>query len=233
MKDGNSLPNTAFLRDIQDWVWKRFPTRQLSATDIFYVLQWADSGVPACIFIDGFENWLKSHPREFVSECRLSSLQFEAGRIISAYRQTHAASSIPEPIIVDDPYETALNRIADQGRKTNNPLLRNMLRTFYQQMLSSRKRARKDYPDWNTRSESFYPLQARAIIDWNTHFHALIDECFRMLAEQEQEKLTELTPAEKLHCMQIGSEAQQIYKTHLLQKKIAQYFDISPLLESL
>ena len=215
MKDGNSLPNTAFLRDIQDWVWKRFPTRQLSATDIFYVLQWADSGVPACIFIDGFENWLKSHPREFVSECRLSSLQFEAGRIISAYRQTHAASSIPEPIIVDDPYETALNRIAAQGRKTNNPLLRNMLRTFYQQMLSSRKRARKDYPDWNT------------------HFRALIDECFRMLAEQEQEKLTELTPAEKLHCMQIGSEAQQIYKSHLLQKKIAQYFDISPLLESL
>lgn len=228
-----NLPHAEFLRDIQSWVWKRFPTRQLSATDVFYALQWAESGVPFCIFSDGFEAWLHTHPLEFVKSGNLSALHFEADRIIKAYHQHLSSVSNTTPTIVDDPYETALTRIAEVGKKTQNPLLRDELRIFYQNMIVSRTEARKLYPDWNQRSESFYPLKARAIIDWDASIEILLQHCFSMLSEQEQTRLQKLAPVDEIHCMQIGEDAQKIYKLRILNQKIAEYFEISVLMTSL
>ncbi len=232
MNDPNT-PHTEFLRDIQSWVWKRFPTRQLSATDIFYALQWAESGVPFCIFSDGFEAWLHTHPLEFVKSGNLSDLHFQADRIIKAYHQHISSAPDTTPTIVDDPYDTALTRIAEVGKKTKNPLLRDELRIFYQNMLISRTEARKLYPDWNQRSESFYPLKARAIIDWDKALKTLLQHCFSMLSEQEQTHLKKLAPVDEIHCMKIGEDAQYIYKTRILNQKIADYFEISALIKSL
>jgi len=104
------LPHASFLQDIQNWVWKRFPTRQLSATDIFYAMQWAESGVPSIFFIDGFEAWLQTHPKEFVANAKLSNLRFEADRIVTAYRTLHPVQP-PTEITSEDPFETMLHRL--------------------------------------------------------------------------------------------------------------------------
>lgn len=224
------MPHSEFLQDIQSWVWKHFPTRQLSAADIFYAMQWAETGVPCCIFTDAFEACLRSKNNEFLKTGKLSSLHFDAERVIDNYRIQHTDNSPKQPLIVDDPYQIALERIADSGKKTNNPLLRDELRIFYQNMLNSRSENRKAYPDWNQRSESYYPLKARAIVDWESSLSTLLNNCFEMLTDQEKSQLQKLSPADEAHCLFISEEAQNVYKKRILNQKIAEYFDISPLL---
>ena len=228
-----SMPHAEFLRGIQNWVWRRFPARQLSATDIFYALQWAESGVPCCIFTDGFEAWLQTHPQECEKSIKLSGFHFEAERIIAGYRKLHANDPHLTPVIVDDPYEKALSLIAECGRNTKNPLLRDELRIFYQTMLKSRAENRQLYPDWNQRSESFYPLKAHALVDWENALNLLLEHCYNMLSEEEQNKLSMLKPADKIHCMHISEEAQKIYINRILHQNVAEYFEITKLLGNL
>ncbi len=220
----------SFLRELQAWVWKRFPTRQLSASDIFYALKWAESGVPCCIFTDGFEAWLSRHPLEFVKDGQLSVLRFEAERIIGAYRELHSKDA-ERPLLVDDPYEMRLSIITQCGRETDNVLLRERLRAFYQKMRVSCQEARTAYPEWMQRSEQYYTLKARAILSWDEGLSCLLRECFEMLSEEEQASLKTLSGAERLHCMQISDEAQKIYKSQIIDKKIAKYFGILQLLD--
>ena len=85
-----SLPfsHELFLRDMQAWVWMRYPTRQLSATDVFYALQWAASGLCARDFTSAFDAYLAEHPDVFDRGCRLSRLQYEAKRVIADAKLT-------------------------------------------------------------------------------------------------------------------------------------------------
>lgn len=221
-----------FLRDMQNWVWVRFPTRQLSATDIFYAIQWADSGVPSRYLIDGFEENMRRSGAEFAKSGKLSCLHFEADRLISAWHREHAVLQ-PAPLLIDDPYEKALSRLTMIGCRTENSLLRGELRIFYQNMVNSRTLARKTYPDWNQRSESFYPLKARAIVDWEDSLAKLFEHCYAMLSEQEQNRLSELSPVEQMHCMYISEDAKKAYKLRILNNKIAEYFKMSELLDDL
>ncbi|MBQ9395486.1 MAG: hypothetical protein IJU23_08210 [Proteobacteria bacterium] len=222
----------SFLRDMQNWVWVRFPTRQLSATDIFYALQWADSGVPARYFIDGFEENLRRSGAEFAKTGKLSCLRLEADRLIAAWRRDHAGQE-KAAILVEDPYEKALSRLTMIGCRTENSLLRDELRIFYQNMMYSRTQARKSYPDWNQRSESFYPLKARAIVDWEDSLARLFEHCYVMLSEQEQSRLSSLSPQEQMHCMYISEDAQKTYKMRILNHKLADYYKMNELLEDL
>lgn len=228
-----NTPHADFLRNIQNWLWKRFPTRQLSATDIFYVLQWANSAVPCCIFIDGFESWIHAHPGKFENDARLSSLQHVAWKIIASYRKK--TSSLPQssPLLVDDPYEKILNATAHIGQNISNPLLREILRTFYTNIRNDRTDAQNAFPTWNQRADSYYPFRAQAILDFETERDRLILACQNLLSERERQALETLSPQENLHCMIISENAQKQYKMQLLRQKIAQYFDISDLMDIL
>lgn len=228
----NKEHHDSFLRDMQNWVWVRFPTRQLSAADIFYVIQWADSGIPARFFIDGFEQHLQRGSSEFCRTGNLSCLRFEADRLIASWRRDHAGQE-KVSILVEDPFEKALSRLTMIGCRTENSLLRDELRIFYQNIINSRNIARNTYPDWNQRSESFYPLKARAILDWDTSLATFLKHCFAMLSEQEQHRLSELSPVEQMHCMYISEEAQELYKMRILHHKVAEYFDVKELLDDL
>ena len=226
-----SLAHAAFLHDMQEWVWKRFPTRQLSATDVQQVLQWAETAIPSCILIDGLESWIHAHPGKFESDGRLTSLRFEAGRIIDAYRT--AAPAPVQPLRLDDPYAVALDQIADVGRKTDNPLLRDALRGFYQRMRESRRTAQDRYPLWNRRSEQYYPLKAQAILDWDGGLHGLAETCLGLLSDAERAAIETPSPSETMHCMFLGDEAKAVYLDRQRLRKTAEYFGFAGLLSIL
>ena len=96
LPDATESPHAAFLRAIQEWVWSRFPTRQLSASDIFYSLQWAESQIPASVFIKSFDLFLQAHPHHFDEGCKLSKLQYEASkrRLLSLRKKKRFKSSV-------------------------------------------------------------------------------------------------------------------------------------------
>lgn len=227
------MTNAPFIRDMQAWVWKRFPSRQLSATDIYYVLKWAESGVPSSIFTDAFEHLLNSRACEFETSGKLSTLRFEAGRIIADYQKTLLREPNVRPVTVDDPYETALSRIAQAGRDTQNQLLQAELRRFYKSILDDQSKARHDYPEYGSRIESFYAYKAQAILAWDKGMEALLENCARLLSDEERLPLLSLTPKEKLHCIPLSEEARELYKKHIFNRKLAEYFEFSSLLEPL
>ena len=223
-----------FIKAMQEWVWRRFPTRQLSATDLYYVMQWAASEVPVSVFIDGFEAYLKDHPHFMDTDCRLSKFQFLARQIIAACRQHQAEVVQPvEKIQVTDPYQPLLEQLTSCGRRTKNPLLREALRSLYQKMRDSCAMARNSFPDWDCRVEDYYRLKAQAIIDWEVEFGAFCQVCFKMLADVEQSKLLELSPAEKAHQMYLGAEAEAVWQARRINEKTAEYFGFSELLEAI
>ena len=224
------LPHASFLQDIQNWVWKRFPTRQLSASDIFYVMQWAETGVPSIFFIDGFEAWLQTHPKEFITNANLANLRFEANRIIEGYRSLHPVHRSIEMDVID-PFETMQHRLEVLGKTTPNESLRNELRSIYQKVRSAQRETQSMYPDWNQRAESFYTLKARALLLWDECLETLIAQCFSWLPRENQEKMKTLTPAENLHLLRLGDEAQELYKKNLFQQKVADHCGMASLLE--
>ncbi|MBO4350215.1 MAG: hypothetical protein J6A01_04610 [Proteobacteria bacterium] len=227
--DGN-MPHASFLQDIQNWVWKRFPTRQLSASDIFYVMQWAETGVPSIFFIDGFEAWLRAHPKEFITNANLANLRFEADRIIEGYRSLHPVQ-LPVEINVEDPFETMRHRLEILGKSTQDEALRKDLRKIYQQIRTAQRETQSQYPDWNQRAESFYTLKARALIVWDECIESLITQCFSRLPQEKQEEMKVLTPAENLHLLRLGDEAQEMYKKTQFHQRIAKHYEMESLLD--
>ena len=231
LPDATESPHAAFLHAIQEWVWTRYPTRQLSATDIFYSLQWAESQLPASVFIRSFEDFLAAHPHHFDDGCRLSKLQFEARRIIA--QQQKAQSEAPRnsaPIVVNDPFHTALKIITICGQRTENPILKDALRKLYADFRTAQQQTRQKYPDWDRHTEAFYRLKAEALLLWQESVQKLCDDCLALLSENERQPLTELTAAEKIHCMQLGPEAEKIYKNRVRNEKITEYFGVHELL---
>lgn len=221
-----------FIKAMQEWVWRRFPTRQLSATDLYYVMQWAASEIPVSVFIDSFEAYLKEHPHFFETDCRLSKLQFQARLVMSSCRQhLGEISQPPEKIQVIDPYATILEQLALCGRRTKNPLIRELLRSLYQTMRESCRMARNAFPEWENKADDFYRLKAQAVLDWEQGFQAFCQSCFMMLADVEQEKLLELSPSEKAHLMYLGSDAQAAWQAQRLNEKTAVYLGVAELLE--
>ena len=221
-----------FIKAMQEWVWRRFPTRQLSATDLYYVMQWASSEIPVSVFIDSFEAYLKEHPHFFETDCRLSKFQFQARRVISACRQHQTEADQPmDKIQVTDPYATILEQLALCGRRTKNPLIRDSLRTLYQKMRESCRTARREYPEWDKKADDFYRLKAQALLDWEQEFNGFCQTCFMMLADVEQEKLLELSPSEKVHLMYLGMDGQAAWQARRLNEKTAVYLGVAELLE--
>ncbi|MBR4984812.1 MAG: hypothetical protein IKY83_03600, partial [Proteobacteria bacterium] len=216
------MTNVAFIRDMQAWVWKRFPSRQLSAIDIYYAQKWSESGVPSHIFTDAFEHMLRERNCEFEASGKLSTLRFEASRIIADYLKILNAPTNVPPVTLDEPYEKALERIAQIGRDHPNPLLLAELRTFYRTLLDTKSAARKAYPEYHARIESYYAYKAHAILAWDQGLEALLARCAQLLSEEETDRLNTLTPSEKIHCMQLSADAQAHYKKQIFQKKIAE-----------
>lgn len=223
-------PHTSFLRTIQAWVWQRFPVHQLSANDIFYAIQWAQSGIPAAMLTEAFETWLQEHPHHFDDGFRLTRLKLQAEHAIAEYRKK--AMATPPPVIVHDPFKAALDAITVCGKQTENPLLRDLLREFYQGMRDAQALAIESCPGWNERPDAFYPFKARAILAWDKHLAHLLTQCFNMLSEQEQTQIKQLTPREKIHCMHLGNEAKQYYLKQCMNTRLAAYFQIESLLEN-
>ena len=228
------LTHAPFLRAIQEWVWKRFPARQLSPADIFYAMQWAASEIPVSVFIREFEAFLKTHPHHLDDSFRLSKFQFQARQIILSCRQNSQPIVQPvDQIQITDPYQTALTRLAHCGRKTNNELLRDALRIFYQHMRESCKQIREEFPDWQTRPDHFYRLKAQAVMDWDQGLCELCQTCFMALADEEQKQLLDLTPVEKAHLMYLGPDAEKTWRSRRINEKTAAYLGFSELMESL
>ncbi len=227
-------PHADFLRAIQEWVWLRYPTRQLSASDIFYSLQWAESHIPASVFTQNFDAYLLEHPHYFDDGCKLSKLQFEAKRIIGEQQKELSGLPANTEIHVDsDPYDTAIRYITICGKRTTNPLLKDELRKIYTNLRSSRKKAMIKYPNWNKQTEEYYKFKAEAFLLWQDDIQNLCNNCLSMLSDTEQNQLRTLTPAEKIHCFQLGQEAETIYLNRILREKIARYFDFEELLNAI
>ncbi len=227
--DGN-MPHASFLQDIQNWVWKRFPARQLSASDIFYVMQWAETGVPSIYFMDGFEAWLRAHPKEFITNANLANLRFEADRIIEGYRSLHPVQQHIE-MNVKDPFETMLHRLEILGKSTQDEALRQDLRRIYQQIRTSQREAQSKYSDWNKHAEIYYTFKARALIQWDECIESLIAQCFSRLPQEKQEEMKKLTPAENLHLLRLGDEAQEQYQKTQFHQRIAKHYGMESLLD--
>ena len=222
-------PHATFLRELQEWVWRRFPVHQLSATDIFYAIQWAQTGISADMLTDYFEAWLQDHPHHFDDGFRLTRLKIQAEHAIADFRKKPVVSV--SPILVNDPFKSALDVITICGKQAENPLLRDALRVFYQAMREAQREAVASYPDWTQRQDVFYMFKARAHLAWDEHLARLFEHSFGMLSEPEQAEMQQLTAQEKLHCMHIGDEAKQHYIQRCLYQRIATYFHIESLLE--
>ena len=220
-----------FIRAIQDWVHNRYPTRQLSATDLFYAIQWANSEVPAACFVEAFEEILRNRPHFLDEGFRLSKFNFEAQKMISRYRQKRSEDPQPiEKICVSDPYQEILDRLVKCGRMTTNPVLRDELRKLYQNMRQSKHQAENAEPEWSQRADQYYRYKSHAVVDWDEGLANLCNTCFMMLADVEQKTLLELSPAEKAHLMHLGEEAEKIWRTQRLREKVASYMGFSELL---
>lgn len=224
-------PHASFLRALQAWVWRRFPVHQLSATDIFYAIQWAQTGISADMLTDYFEAWLQDHPHHFDDGFRLTRLKLQAEHAIADFRKKPISSV--SPILVSDPFKAALDAITVCGKQAENPLLRDELRAFYQAMREAQRESQTTYPDWSSRRDIFYMFKARALLAWDEHLGHLFENCFAMLSDQEQLEMKQLTVQEKLHCMHIGDEAKQHYIQRCLYQRIASYFRIEYLLENI
>ncbi len=89
------------------------------------------------------------------------------------------------------------------------------------------------YPNWNKQTEEYYKFKAEAFLLWQDDIQNLCNNCLSMLSDTEQNQLRTLTPAEKIHCFQLGQEAETIYLNRILREKIARYFDFEELLNAI
>ncbi len=223
-----------FLRDMQSWVHLRYPTRQLSATDVFYALQWASSGLTAHDFTAAFDVYLSQHPEAFERGCRLSRLKYEAQRVMrdGNRRRAFPASARPAPDCsdADDPYEIAICRIIECGKQTPMPPLRDILRKAYTAMAQAHRVCAQVFADWRLTPENYAEYKAKCLID----FEAAVDEVFRsateLLAGEEIEKLRELTQKEKIRAFRLGDEAKERFLARAFRQNAARYFGIEKLL---
>jgi len=220
-----------FLATMQRWLNDCFPTRQFSSTDIFYLFQWARSGIPAAEFMAGFNDFLARHPGFFDKSFRLSRLKYEAERIIAKQIKCRT-QAIHEPLsIVNDPYQPLLEAVTHCGRSLANPMLRDILRQAFRDLKHAQTQAEHRLSQWRTLAEDYYAFKAQAMMDWQSVLQKIGDACLACLTPQEMETITALSAREKVHAMQLGHEAAQHYQKARAREKLAQYFDLSSLFE--
>ncbi len=226
-----------FLRDMQSWVHLRYPTRQLSATDVFYALQWASSGLTARDFTAAFDVYLSQHPEAFERGCRLSRLKYEAQRVMreESRRRSSLPAARPAPDCGDagDPYEIAICRIIECGKQTRMPPLRDILRKAYTAMAHAHRVSAQAFADRRLTPENYAEYKAKCLIDYD----AAVDEVFRsateLLAREEIEKLRALTQKEKIRAFRLGDEAKERFLARVFRQNEARYFGIEKLLKPL
>lgn len=225
-------PNTLnFIKRIQNWLQQRYATRQLSATDLFYLMQWAESDIEVELFIEAFDDLLRREPKFFSKGVRLSRLHFEATKLMRAGYKNHQ-SRPHSPITVEDPYPLVLDLIARLGRQTDNPILRDILRHSFRELRQSQQRSNEAYPNWSQNVERFIAYKAQAYLDWELILESLCAEALKILAPQEQADILEPTSVEKAHLMHLGDEAAARYQSAIVRKKTAESLGFSSLLEA-
>lgn len=223
-------PHAAFLRDIQAWVWTYCPTRQLSATDTYYALKWAASGLPASTFTRAFDAFIAKNPRTFAHGCRLSILSSYAARIMSTAPKLAPQPAIPIPDSARDPFDEAIDRIVQCGKRSQNPLLRDLLRTAYNELSRAHQAAVKECPHWRATPHDFYEFKARALTAIDAQIARICLSAREFLSPAELRDLQKLTPAEQLHCLRLGPDAESRYKNRIFDQKMASRLGFSDVL---
>ena len=234
MTDTLPFRHEIFLRDIQSWVWMRYPTRQLSAADVFHALQWAASGLSAHDFTIAFDAYLRKHPRLFERGCRLSQLQYEAKRVISAEKRRRSAQPAVAPpwngADVDDPYETALRRIVECGKQTEQPPIRDILRKAYSALYHAHRVSLAAHAEWRETLESYSLYKAQGLADYAAAVDQTFDAAESLLCAEETEKLRTLNQKEKIRAFRLGDEAKKRLLDQIFRRNAACYFGLEKLL---
>lgn len=234
-----SLPfrHELFLRDMQAWVWMRYPTRQLSATDVFYALQWAASGLCARDFTSAFDAYLAEHPDVFDRGCRLSRLQYEAKRVIGAEKRrqsTLPAAQMPwHGDIVEDPYDVAICRIIECGKRTEQPPIRDILRKAYVALIQAHQVSIAAHPNWRETPESFAKYKAQCLADYASAVDLTFEGVNELLCDEEKAKLRRLDQREKIRAFQLGNDAKARFLAQIYRRNVAGYFGLDVLLSPL
>lgn len=220
-----------FLRSIQAWFATRWPTRQLSASDMYYISKWAASNVAAGEYIAAFNRYLDSHPNFCDSNVTLSRLHFLAKEIsANATKKPSASSALPQPNRADDPYVTVINRLVDCGKQSDNPILRDILRDAFNQLTLCHRCALQAHPDWRLSTEAFYKFKAQCIIDNDNAVQAILSRLSDLLSPQELDALNTLSTADKIRSFNLGDIAKSKFLRQRFNLKLADYFDIAPIL---
>ncbi len=227
-----SLPHALFLQTIQNWVRSYVSTQQLSATDLFFALEWAESGVRPDALTDHLDRYIAQNPEVIQNGIKLSKLRWEAERYISAIRQK-APETLVQPMVVSDPFVALLDAIADIGRSVSNAFIKDILRTTWKSIHKSHQRALTLYPDWNTSPTAYYQLKAYAITTHREACQTACCKCSELLTPQELEVLTALTPQEQIRALTLGEEATKRFLQQCHNEKIAARFELTELLNLL
>jgi len=227
-----SLPHALFLQTMQNWVRSYLSTQQLSATDLFFALEWAESGVRADALTDHFDHYIAQNPDVIKNGVKLSRLRWEAERYISALRQK-TPETLAQPMIVSDPFATLLNAVAEAGRSSSNALVTEILRTMWKSLNKAHQAALELYPDWNTSPSEYYQLKAYAITTHRQACQSACNSCAEILTQQELDDLISLTTQEQMHLLTLGEDAAQRFRNKCRTEKIAAHFGLGELLNLL
>lgn len=221
-----------FLRSIQAWFATRWPTRQLSASDMYYISKWAAANVSAGEFIAAFNRYLDTHPDFCDTNVTLSRLHFLAKKISDNAPKKNSSPHVPpSPNRANDPYVTVINRLVDCGKQSDNPLLRDILRDAFNQLSLCHRCALQTHPDWRLSTEAFYKFKAQCIIDNDHAVQDILTRLSDLLSPQELDALNTLSTADKIRSFNLGDIAKSKFLQHRFHLKLADYFDIAPILE--
>lgn len=218
-----------FLKTMQTWVASYAPTHQLSAADLYYVLNWAKSGVRANELTDWFDRFLASHPDFFKDGVRLSRLQYEAEKLIVSKHKSFEQIA-QEPLVVQDPFGSVLACITKLGQQTQNVFVRDALRQSWRDLRRAQHEAIQAHPDWQTSATEFYALKALAICATQQIVEEACHACFDTLAPCEKSDVETLSPKEQIHLMKLGPEASARFVKATRLQKIADRFGLGELL---
>ena len=234
MNPVNDMPPhfVRFLRSIQAWFATRWPTRQLSASDMYYISKWAAKNVSAGEFIAAFNRYLDNHPNFDDANITLSRLHFLTKDIADNTPQNKSTSSaLPPPNRADDPYVTVINRLVACGKQSDNPLLRDILRDAFNHLSLCHRCALQTNPDWRLSTEAFYKFKAQCIIDNDHAVQNILSRLSDLLSPQELDALNTLSTADKIRSFNLGEIAKSKFLHNRFNHKLADYFDITPILE--
>lgn len=235
INDEISFQHALFLREIQAWVWGRYPTRQLSASDVFHVLKWASSGLPGRAFTRAFDDYLTREPHCFDDGMRLSKLEFVAKRVIGEDKRRKFDHQVvqPLPIVlpdIDDPYRKGIDKIVECGKRAIHPPIRDILRDAYLKLVHAREMAKNEHPDWQKSPENALKYRAQYLCDYGECLDAIFDNAAQMLTPDERATIQKLDSKEAVHAFRLGDDAKARFLARIIRQKLAVYFGLEKLL---